>query len=230
MPYQIWPLEVRTFSLYISFGHWFDHFLSDVFVMHICAQNTAIVVRRPALSTNFIQFEVFEVSPPNTNMMKAEGKLLCSYPGPAIRVPVDTFMDKCFLQELSSFLVQMDIKILDSIPTTSKAGSVVYEVRETAHPRYISGLLVGILRGFGQPEVVDHITKQIGDEVLWDKAFKPWRRSPLWLVLRITLQSSMHPDNLYKPFILYFHAHLLHKCLCRDFLSELLYVIRAKMA
>ena len=197
--------------------------------MHIRAQNAAIIVRRPALRADFVQFEVFEVSPPNTDVMKAEGKLLCSYPGPAIQVPVDTFMDECFLRELSSFLVQMDVDILDSTPTASKAGSVVHEVRETVHPRYISGLLVGILRGFGQPAVVDRITKRIGDDVLWKKAFKPWRRSPLWLVLRVTLQSSMRLDNLYKPFILYFHAHLLRRCLCRDFPSELLYVMRAKM-
>ena len=197
--------------------------------MHIRAQNAAVIVRRPALSADFVQLEVFEVSPPNTDVMKTEGKLLCSYPGPAIQVPVGTFMDECFLRELSSFLVQMDVDILDSTPTASKAGSVVYEVCETVHPRYISGLLAGILRGFGQPAVVDRITKRIGDEVLWDKAFKPWRRSPLWLVLRVTLQSSMHLDDLYKPFILYFHAHLLRKCLRQDFPSELLFVMRAKM-
>jgi len=197
--------------------------------MHIRAQNAAIIVRMPAPRADFVQFEVFEVSPPNTDVMKAEGKLLCSYPGPAIQVPVDTFMDECFLRELSSFLVQMDVDILDSTPTASKAGSVVHEVRETVHPRYISGLLVGILRGFGQPAVLDRITKRIGDDVLWKNAFKPWRRSPLWLVLRVTLQFSMHLDNLYKPFILYFHAHLLRKCLCRDFPSELLHVMRAKM-
>ncbi len=196
--------------------------------MHIRAQNAAVIVRRPAL-IGFVQFEVFEVSPQNTDVMKAEGKLLCSYPGPAIQVPVDTFMDECFLRELSSFLVQMDVDVLDSTPTTSKAGSVVHEVRETVHPKYISRLLVGILRGFGQPASVDRITKRIGDEVLWDKAYKPWRRSPLWLVLRVTLQSSLRINNLYKHFMLFFHAHLLRKCLLRDFPSELLHLMRVKM-
>jgi len=184
-------------------------------------------VRRPDLE--FVQFEVFEVSPQNTAVMTTEGKLLCSYPGPAIQVPVDISMDECFLQELSSFLVQMDVDILDSTPTTTKAGSAVREVRDTVHPRYISGLLVGILRGFGQPAKVDRITKRIGDEVLWDDALKPWRRSPLWLVLRVTLQSSLRVDGLYKPFILFFHAHLLRKCMVRKFPSELLHVMRVKM-
>ena len=196
--------------------------------MHIRAQNAALVVRRLPVSDS-IQFEVFEVSPPNTNVMTAEGKLLCSYPGPAIQVSLATFMDKSFLRELSSFLIQMDVDVLDSTPTTFKAGSVVNEVRETVDPRYISGLLVGILRGYGQPAVVDRITKRIGDEVLWHDAYQPWRRSPLWLVLRVTLQTSLRVTNLYKLFILFLHAHLLRKSVLREFPSELLHVMRVKI-
>ena len=123
----------------------------------------------------------------------------------------------------------MDVDILDSAPTTIKAGSEVREVRDTVHPRYISVLLVGILRGFGQPAEVDRITKRIGDEVLWCDALKPWRRSPLWPVLRVTLQTSLRSDNLYKLFVLFFHAHLLRKCVQRNFPSELLHVMRVKM-
>ena len=213
-------------SLYSALGS--TLFKSDVFVMHIRAQNAALIVRRPD-HAKFVQFEVFEVSPQNTFVMTTEGKLLCSYPGPAIQVPVDIFSGECFLQELSSFLVQMDVDILDSTPTTTKAGSTVREIRDTAHPGYISGLLIGILRGFGEPAEVDRITKRIGDEVLWGNARKPWRRSPLWLVLRVTLQSSLRVDNLYKLFMLFFHAHLLRKCVLQDFPSELLHVMRVKM-
>ena len=197
--------------------------------MHIRAQNAALIVRRLALA-DFVQFEVFEVSPLTSLVMSTKGKLLCSYPGPVIQVPVDTFRNECFLCQLSSFLVQMDVDCLDSTPTISKAGSVVNEVRESVHPRYISELLVGILRGFGQPAVIDRITKRIGDEVLWDDAYRPWRRSPLWLTLRVSLQSSLRASNLYKPFILFFHAHLLRCCVYRDFPSELLYAMRAKIA
>ena len=67
------------------------------------------------------------------------------------------------------------------------------------------------------------------DEVLWRDVYKPWRRSPLWLVLRVALQTSLHIDNLYKLFMLFFHAHLLRKSLPRDFPSELFYAMRVKM-
>ena len=104
------------------------------------------------------------------------------------------------------------------------------EVRESVHPRYISELLVGILGGCGQTANVDRITKRIGDEVLWDNAYKPWRRSPLWLTLRVSLQSSLRGSNLYKDFMLFFHAYLLRICVSKDFPSELLYAMRAKTA
>ena len=202
---------------------------SDVFLMHIRAQNAALIVRRLS-SSNFVQFDVFEVLPQNTVVMSTRGKLLCSYPGPAIQIPTDIFTNKCFSEELSSFLTQMDIDPLDSTPTTSKAGSVVKEVRESAHPRYISELLVGILRGCGQSARGDRIIKRIGDEVLWDNAYKPWRRSPLWLILRVSLQTSLRFTNLYKHFILYFHAYLLRCCARQNFPSELLYTMRVKTA
>ena len=126
-----------------------------------------MIVYRLAPS-DFIQFEVFEVLPPNADVIMAEGKLLCSFLGPAIQVSVDTFIDECFLQELSSFLIQMDIGVLDSTPTTFKVGAVA---NKAIDPRYISGLLVGILRRYGWPAVVDRITKWIGDEVLWHNMY-----------------------------------------------------------
>ena len=200
--------------------------------MHIRAQNAALIIRRLS-PDDFVQFEVFEVSPLNTAVMSTKGKLLCSYPGPAIRVPTDIFKDEYFLRELSSFLFQMDVDCLDSTPTISKGGSVVYEVRESVHPRYISELLMGILGGCGQPAGVDRITKRIGDEVLWDNAYKPWRRSPLWLTLRVSLQSSLRGgdgSDLYKRFMLFFHAYLLRICVSQEFPSELLYAMRVKTA
>jgi hypothetical protein len=161
--------------------------------------------------------------------MKTEGKLLCSYPGPAIQVPTDIFMDRCFLRELSSFLVQMDVDQFDSNPRVDYLDSTSkISEEESVHPRYISELLVGILRGYGQPVSVDRITKRIGDEVLG--IHRPWRRSPLWLVIRVSLQSSLRTSNLYKPFILFFHAYLLRTCVCQAFPSELLYAMRVKMA
>jgi hypothetical protein len=179
--------------------------LSDVFVMHVRAQNAAVLVR---VLVDHVLFEIFEVSPLASVVMSTSGKILCSYPGPAVQVSSEVFADASFLQELASFLIQMEIDALDS----------------TAHPRYISGLLVGILRGFGQPASVGRITKRIADEVI-----RGWRRSPLWLVVRVALQTSLDRD-MYKTFMLFFHTYLLQICIQRDFPSETLHLMRIKMA
>jgi len=111
----------------------------------------------------------------------------------------DTFTDECFLRELSSFLVQMDVDRLESTVTDSS--------EESVSPRYISELLVGILRGCGHhdPAVVHRFTKRIRDEVLKGGSRPmPWRRSPLWLTLRVSLQSSLLASALHTPSILSF--------------------------
>jgi hypothetical protein len=196
--------------------------------MHVRAQNAAILVRVPT-DHDHVRFEMFEVSPQASVVSSTNGKLLCSYPGPAVQVSPKDFADPLFLSELASFLIQMDVDVLDSAATTDKAGSTVREVRESAHPRYISELLVGILRGIGKPASVDRITKRIADEVLWKDAYRPWRRSPLWLVIRVALQTSLDSD-VYKSFMLFFHSHLLQICIQRGFPSETLYLMRIKMA
>ncbi|KAH9056899.1 hypothetical protein EDB87DRAFT_1833454 [Lactarius vividus] len=200
--------------------------VGDVFVMHVRAQNAAVLVR---VLVDHVRFEMFEVSPQAGIVTSTEGKLLCSYPGPAVHIRAELFSNRFFLQELASFLSQMDVDVLDSTATAVKAGSTVREVRESAHPKYITELLVGILRGFGQPASVERITKRIADEVLWKDAYKPWRRSPLWLVIRVALQTSLD-RNMYKAFMLVFHTYILNICIQRNFPSETLYLMRVKIA
>ncbi|KAJ8597530.1 hypothetical protein M405DRAFT_780046, partial [Rhizopogon salebrosus TDB-379] len=148
----------------------------DVLVYMIRAQNAAVVMRKLEYETIF---ESFEISPDPTAVMGAKGKLICSYPGPAIAVPNTIVGDSTFPSELANFLVHMDQDVLDAAATTTKAKSTVLEERDTAHPRYITELLTGILRGLGSIADVPRIRKRIGDDVLWDSAKLPWRRSPL---------------------------------------------------
>src|SRR6266404_4653979 len=189
--------------------------------MHVRAQNAAVVVR---ILVDHVRFEIFEVSPSASSVKSTDGKLLCSYPGPAIQISSDIFSSQCFLGELASFLIQMDVDVLDSTDRDEDK-----DKDKSAHPRYISELLVGILRGFGQPASIDRITKRIADEVLRDLEYvQPWRRLPLWLVIRVTLQTSLGAD-MYKPFILFLHAHILQICIQKGFPSEILYLMRVKM-
>lgn len=194
-----------------------SHDKIDIRAFHIRAQNAGLVVRK---RVEGMIFETFEVSPQPKAVMATAGKLICTYPGPAIQVPLDIATNGDFIENLAVFLVEMDLDPLDAMPTTTKAGSTVAEERDTADPRYISHLLMGILRGLGDEVQVHRITKRIGDDVLWNNAFKPWRRSPLWLVIRVATQTSVAARDTYKAFMIFFQSQLLRRFLAADFPAD----------
>lgn len=191
----------------------------------IRAQNAGLLLRK---NSEYIVFEAFEVSPPPEHVMGEEGKLLCSYPGPAIEVPLITSQDPLFVKELVSFIGNMDVDQLDAAQTTTKAGSIVQETRGTNDPKYITQLLIAILHGMGREANVQRITKRIADEVCWKNALNPWRRSPLWLVLRVAAQRMSGSIDVYKQWMLFLHARLLQIFLDNNFSSDLLQTARVK--
>ncbi|KAH9059214.1 hypothetical protein EDB87DRAFT_1684972 [Lactarius vividus] len=149
-------------------GIFSDLTVGDVFAMHVRAQNAAVIIR---MLIDHVRFEIFEVSPPTSNVMSTNGKLLCSYPGPAVQISSDIFSKECFLQEVASFLIQMDVDVLDSAATIVKAESTVREVRESPHPRYISELLE--MRFFGKAPTSLGADRRYGSLSGW--RFKhPW--------------------------------------------------------
>ena len=203
----------------------------DVLALLIRAQNAGVILRKFEDKTIF---EAFEVSPPNEVVMAAKGKLLCSYPGPAVSFPTSTFEDPAFREEFASYVVHMNIDILDSAATTTKAKSTVVEERNTAHPRYITDLLTQILLGMGEMNDVSRIQKRIADDILWKDAFKPRRRSPLWLVIRVALQTSLYNitgDHVdYKSFMVIMMGEVLRNGVDALLSSDLLFCMRAKMS
>ncbi|KAL4070379.1 hypothetical protein J3A83DRAFT_4390668 [Scleroderma citrinum] len=237
--------------------------IGDVLTYFIRAQNAAVIFRKLADET---LAESFEVSPCAKAVMNTRGKLVCSYPGPAIAVPNEVFGDSLFASELAHFLVRMSSDNLDVAPMTRKAGSMVVE--ERMHPRYITELLTGILRGVGRPVDIQRISKRIGDDVVHNgsrdtmvrwyrmrllmgiikRAGKlvgiqrfskyigddPWRRSPLWLIIRVAVQTTLERNalgrNVYKRFMLFFMNQLARNAFQRGISSDVLQWIVAKIS
>jgi hypothetical protein len=157
----------ESFMFFLQVG---TDFLTAVVALHIHEQNAAVLVRR---TSNGAIFEIFEVQPATEDVIKCSGKLTRFFPGPAVAIPDTVWSDPGFLEQVSSFLTQMDTEVLDSAATTRKAGSTHQEVRESAHPRYVSQLFVGILLGYGEDAGVLRVEKRTADEVLWKSALKP---------------------------------------------------------
>ncbi|KAJ7574854.1 hypothetical protein C8J56DRAFT_1172554 [Mycena floridula] len=204
----------------------------DSRLFFIQAQNAAVILRR--LEDRAV-FEAFEVSPPAAIVMSTNNKLIRCFPGPAIQFPLHLLDNPDFTQELASFLSQMNVDVLDSAATTRKAGTEHVEERDSADPRYITHLLTEILRGVGKPEEAIRITKRVGDEILLSTGHRlPWRRSPIWLILRVALQTTLlrhdTTDITYKTFMTFAVCELLESAVEQDYESELVFVMRAKVS
>lgn len=205
---------------------------TDVLALHISAQNAGIILRQ---SYTQMVFESFEASPRAADVIGTKGKLLCSYPGPAIAVDLRKAKDPAFLLELSSFLEKMKTDTLEqATPKSSKAGTEVSEERETSDPKFITEMFTGILRGIGSPALTRRIQKRIADDVLWNNARVPWRRSPLWLVVRVALQTTLMPPGgqhtEYKSFMVFLMTKILSLAVQQDFPSDILFVMNAKLS
>ncbi|QRV92777.1 kinase-like protein [Ceratobasidium sp. AG-Ba] len=217
------PLKTSALTKYLK-----EMKNDDVLAIPIRAQNSAVIVRRSSATTTF---EIFEVQAPNEIVMSTAGKIVRHFPGPAIQVPNDIAAYPCFIDEVSNFLCHMDVDVLDdALPKTVKRGVEVVETRDVVDPMYISQLFTGILRGLGREIEPRRVLKRIADEVLWDNADLPWRRSPVWLIVRVALQTSIEFAREYKNFMVFFHAHLLNICCNSTFSSDLLAVMRNKLA
>lgn len=199
----------------------------DVLALHIRAQNAGLIMRK---RKNVMLYEIFEVSPPPDAVMQVEGSLVCSYPGPALEVPLHDAQNHHFAEQLASFLVHMDSDYIeDSLPFATKAGSSVPETRSTPHPRYISQLLSMILLATGREAQIARVTKRVADDSICSgHGGNPWRRSPLWLVLRVAIQTTAESRDMYKAFMVFFQTRLLQLFLEQDFSADRLHSARVK--
>lgn len=142
--------------------------------------------------------------------------------------------DYDFASELASFLAQMSYETFDDATAkVRKAGTTVREIRDTTDPHYITVLLTGILRGAGEVANVNRTTKHLSDEIRWYDSYAPWRRSPLWLVTRVALQTTLREGDShldYKSFIAFLLAKILQLAVDFELPSDTLHIMHAKLA
>ncbi|KAG6819108.1 hypothetical protein H0H93_015384, partial [Arthromyces matolae] len=206
----------------------------ETLVVPVRAQNACVFMRRLKDKTIY---EIFEVDPPNEEVMATTGRLIRNFPGPALET-TNSDASLAFEQELLTFLADMDIVTVGSAPTTTKARSKVPESRNTLDPHYITELLPAIIHGFpdSSPADIERIRKCVRNEILWDSAYHPWRRSPLWLIIRVALQSTLRRATAdgqteYKSFMIFLLANIVsddHDY--RSLPTDILDCIRKKIA
>lgn len=183
-------------------------------------------------------FECFEASPLAGAVMECKGNLLRTFPAQARAIPISTFDDPRFRNELAATLSKLDMEVINEMmPQSHKAGSRMPEVRDTAHPGLISDMLIAILASLGKPVQAFQILKRTRDDVLWSDALLPWRRSPLWLAIRVTIQTTLcrmlqsREGNIqYKNFLIYLISEIASMALLEDEQGDKSHVILTKIA
>lgn len=125
--------------------------------------------------------------------MAAQNALEWDFPGYAVEIPLSTFNQPQFLEELALFLEQASTESIKQFAArTTKAGSLVIEARDTPSCALISQMLMTLLEGNGRRIYPSILKKRVRDDVLWFNAEKPWRRNALYLVLRVALQRQLY--------------------------------------
>ncbi|KAI0007682.1 hypothetical protein F4779DRAFT_591005 [Xylariaceae sp. FL0662B] len=199
-------------------------------------QNAGVLISR---HRGDIFFEVFESSPENKAIMTAKGRLRRSFPGATVVISATKFQQDGLQATIAHTLAEMSKHPVEAVqPKAKKARNLLHEDRDTNHPGMVSEILMGFLRSIGEAVESPVIAKNMRDDVLWNDARSPWRRSPLWLVVRVALQLGFNrkaeeaqgSDTVYKEAMLFILCHAL-KCATNKLLpSEVLFSMNAKLA
>ena len=189
-------------------------------------------------SEDTVVFECFEASPQNAAIMEAKGALTRQFPAHAVSLSLRVFQDQKFQHELADKLSKLDTEeIQEMMPQSNKADKRMGEVRDTPNPSLITEMLMAILASLGKPIVSRQIQKRTRDDVLWNDSLLPWRRSALWLTLRVTLQrtfiyvlGSVEGTIHYKNFMISLITEIVSRASTVGLPDDLSHVIVAKVA
>ena len=185
-----------------------------------------------------VSFEAFEASPSSEQVLAAETALQWDFPGSAIAIPYTEFTDQSFQEHLASFLEQASTESIKRFAEkATKGGSMAHESRGTTDPALITQMLMTLLEVNGHRIYPPLLRKRVRDDVCWtDGAEKPWRRSPFWLVLRVSLERHLRrvlgnePGRTHYKFLICLVLSRLMEDSIPYLEPEMLALLRAKLA
>ena len=186
---------------------------NDVLVLPLRAQNAILILRMDSSST---QFECSEACPQAAQVLGTKGPLVRRFPAHAVSIPSKIFKTENFMIELVRRLCQMDAeKIREMSVPFKKGGSSVELAEDSSDPYMVSDMLMALLAALGKPVTVKQVTKRFRDDILGTRGKRPWRRSPLWLAIKIAIQTTlMHNMDVhvaliqYKSFMVFWLAEI----------------------
>ena len=208
---------------------------AGVLALEMMSQNAGLFI--DATGSDSVLIELFELSPTAGIVMAKPGRLKRTFPDSAISISRCRMRDDAFQSWLARSITMLDAENLpEAIPQVTKAHSQVPEIRDTAHPKYVTEMLREVLRAIGEDASIDPIVKSTRDDVLWSDNLQPWRRCSTWLLIRVALQRTLKTDNFedrghrqYKAFLVFFMSLILEKASDEHLPVENRQIMRAKI-
>ncbi|KAF1972673.1 hypothetical protein BU23DRAFT_643344 [Bimuria novae-zelandiae CBS 107.79] len=189
-------------------------------VIYITKQNAALIVYKavgPEDQDSLLVFEAFEASPVSEEVLASASALRWNFPGRAVCIASKVYSASSFEECLATFIQQGSVESVDQFAAvTHKAATSLPEIRHTSDPALVTGLLMTILEANGAKHGVPLLQKRVRDTVSFYNARKPWRRSALYLVLRVAIQRHLY--RLVGPN----HGRLYYKTVMALFICRLL--------
>lgn len=170
--------------------------------------------------------------------MKAKGRLLRRFPGTQVSIDRSEFLNIRLLEQLTDFICRVNAEVFEeALPKARKAGlGDITEERDTIHPKFITEMLTGILRGMGEATKTTGFQKCYRDDVIDGSKLAPWRRSPLLLVIKVALQSVLidhsapNPHQRYKSFMLFALSRIVVGAKRANLSNGMLFELNAKLS
>ncbi|KAM4057152.1 hypothetical protein HRG_003996 [Hirsutella rhossiliensis] len=203
---------------------------SFVIPLHVKAQNAGIVIRR---TDKTAVFEVFQLTPPNQTVLAAVGRLRRCFPSLGVAVTPKIFTSLDFQATSAATISKMSEQHV-----SETASGHAYPDDESINPTLVTDLLSSFLLSNGKSSPGKVIWKNTREEVnLSDGKSRPWKRSAVWLLLRVSLQQIMSPtlkgtqsDGIYKRWMIFHLAQLLREATAARLASELIACMSGKLA
>ena len=170
--------------------------------------------------------------------MSTRGSLVRRFPAHAITLPLTVFDDPKFQHELAFRLSQFDSEVVqDKTPLGKSFRKPIVDFADTRHPGLMTEMLMATLAPLGSAVTAQQIVKRVGEDVLWNIRKRPWKRSPFWLMLRITIQSTLsvllpaeQASVQYKNFLLLMLIELASESKRLDLAPDICQMIFTKIA
>lgn len=188
-----------------------------------------------------VNFEIFELSPPNEAVYSTNGRLRRHFPEEVVEMQCESLRDGNVRNAIANTLGTMSRESVDEMqPRARKAKTEHIEERDTVRSFMVKNLFSAVIQALGGARSqCDGIWKHTREEVIWSHGSKlPWRRSPVWLLLKVTLQSTLspltnegaRPSLLYKTFMVFLLSKVLEQCLQADVDCDQLDMMSMKIA